>query len=268
MGMPDVVDSIVADMNTGSSVPPEDVPPEGVPPKTEGEETPPKKDGEETPPKKEGEETPPKEKSKDNSVIRLLRSKVRELDKQVRDLTRQMPAAKAPERDDFETDEDYINARVKFGIEQQVQQREVQEASAKAVARTTESVFATVRQEHPDFDDVRSNLLEADIRISDAHQEAFQQAVQGLPYGGELYYQLASDIEHTAEIAMLPPALFAAKLGEMHEKIRISKTTTKKTKAPPPIKPVGGGGSSSSVDFDKMSMEDYVKWREQQTRLE
>jgi hypothetical protein len=195
----------------------------------------------------EGEEAKPEEEKRpeeENSVIRQMRKTLRMQQKQIAEL-RQAQLVKtepAPVRDNYQSDAEYIQAEVSHQLKQ------VQNATPKA-PDVFESKFNETAKAHPDFNEIIHDTDHIDFG---ANAPVLKQAVETLSYGGEILYHLAKNPELAEELAILPPAAFAARLGDIHGDIRQSKTK-QVSRAPAPITPVSGAASKSDKSYDEIT---------------
>jgi hypothetical protein len=80
--------------------------------------------------------------------------------------------------------------------------------------------------------------------------------------GPDLAYHLASHPEELYRLSRLSPARQAAEAGKLAA--RIAAKPLGVSSAPPPVKPVRGANATASVDPEKMTMDEWVKWRRKQ----
>jgi hypothetical protein len=187
----------------------------------------------------------------DNSVIRHMRKQIRNLQKQLNEQRTAIPPAPEPKRDDFETDEAYIKAAVEHQVKAAVQPSKAPDLFVQR--------FESARKAHEDFDEALEDV--SHVMLSPEHQVSLRSAVEALQYGDELVYHLAKNPDTYEEMSILPPAAFAARLGEIHADIKRAKLTPKKpSTAPAPITPVTPAATPEK-DYDSMSMEEFEKTR-------
>lgn len=209
--------------------------------------------------------------------------------------------AKEPKREDFDDNEAYIAARVKFETAAQAKQdaeaRAKREASEKAareqedakkrgteaaekVAERFEAQQEAARAKHTDYDDVTSNqdiVLRPELALATLHSEQ----------GGELLYHFGKNPDVVERLNGLDQASMLKELGKIElaltqvsggqgagDQPRKSDGTFAKkdgdkpkgkevSSASAPIDPVGGSGEGAAVkDPSKMSMAEYVAARE------
>jgi hypothetical protein len=211
----------------------------------------------------EGEQAQTEEKQEDqkpeeeNSVIRQMRKQLRAQQKMISELrTQQMQRnpEPIPQRENFESDADYIKAEVAYQFNQ----------AQKAVPKTPdvfESKFEEAKKTHADFEEALQDIEH--VLFTPEAQMSIKQAVETLPYGSDVLYHIAKNPELAEELAILPPAAFAARLGDIHGDIRQSKTVKKITKAPAPITPVSAV-SKAEKSYDDMDQAEFVAMRRKQ----
>ena len=197
-------------------------------------------------------ETPAEEKKpeEENSVIRQMRKQMKMQAKQIAELRNQAQAQPepAPVREAFATDQDYIQAEVAHQIKQTVQ--------VPVVANGYDMKFEEAKKTHPDFEDALDDISHVRLPILETRQ-----AIETLQYGSEILYHLAKNPDLAEEISILPPAAYAAKLGELHADIRRAKTTKQVSKAPAPIAPVGGSAKVDKSYDDITDQTEFVARR-------
>lgn len=180
-----------------------------------------------------------------------------------------------PNADNFETQEEYIEALTEWKVERQIAKKEASqkvESQQKALeekAAKLQKEVAEFALEHEDFEDLLEDVN--DIPVSPAMQEAILESENG-PL---LMYELAKRPEEYERLnAMSGPRMaraigrFEAKYLEKGESSPRPKKTKMKTKpAPKPIQPVGGKASPSTKSPDEMSFKEFKAWREQNRRI-
>src|SRR5690348_5597058 len=115
--------------------------------------------------------------------------------------------------------------------------------------------LSEVRDRIPDFD---QTLLEA----RDLHIRAdLQELIRESPKGPLLAYYLARNLDRLDDLNRMPPVQAAREIGRLETRIRGPQPNVV-TKAPPPVSAPKGGTASPARDPSRMSMEDFVKWRD------
>jgi len=177
--------------------------------------------------------------------------------------TQQGSDAPAPEQ--FQSYEAYLEAKAEWKAEQKVQevlqrqQESSRQQSAQAQHRELQSAWEkrvdAAADVYDDFDEV---ALAPDVPVSDAMAEAIRRAEKG----ADVLYYLGKNREVAASLARLDPLSAAIRIGEIAA--TIARPAAKKTtNAPAPISPVGTRAAASK-DPDKMSTEEWMKWRGEQ----
>lgn len=180
----------------------------------------------------------------------------------------QTSASAEPQRDQFDSYEDFVTARAEYRAEAKAQaavkaelerfQRESKEAQARTAqeteARTVEREFLQRRAEaekrFPDFREV-VNDWEPKIPAEVAD------LIMRLPDGPSISYHLAKTPALEAQLRDAPAHMQAVILGEIRATL---KSATSETKAPPPGKPVSSK-SATTTDGDYTGNPDgYFEW--------
>lgn len=171
-------------------------------------------------------------------------------------------AKKAPKLDDFQTVEEYVAAMVNHNAELIVEKRlGERERSSKEQAQRDEQTklvekygkqLEEARQAYDDYDDVVDN---PDIAIS----EAMAKAIMRSSNGADIAYYLGKNPAEAERLVDLDPFTAAVEIGKISAKITRPSPKTATT-APAPIDPIGKRGSPN-VDPDKMSTDEWLKWR-------
>ena len=221
----------------------------------------------------EDEQAPEEENSegtkKSDSQKRRERSKARfeKLKASEEDATRRLESIRQaaagevePLRQHFTDPADYIAAKAAWNSSQtylkrdETTAREELETVARQRKAETEAVFqeqaSTARQVYPDWDQV---ALTAPI------SDEVADLILASEKGAEVAYHLGLNRQEAVRISQMPPMEQARAIGRLEAIVSTPKPKTKSS-APPPINPVSGG-SVGSRDPDKMSPQDYRKWR-------
>ena len=179
----------------------------------------------------------------------------------------EQPAPKAPKMEDYATVEAYIEAVTDFKASalinqkeaersQVSQQREAQNHQAK-LAEGYSKQADEARRVYDDFDDITDN---PDIIISDS----MAQAILRSNNGADIAYYLGKNPAEADRLLNLDPYSVAIEIGKISAKIvRPSPKTT--SSAPAPIEPVGAR-ATPTADPDKMSTDEWLKWRNTQIK--
>jgi hypothetical protein len=116
-------------------------------------------------------------------------------------------------------------------------------------------VYNEGKAAHADFDEAVQGLSML------APRREFFEAVTELPDAANVYYHLGKNLDEAARILRLPPVKMAVELAKLSSGAKPKPVS----RAPAPIQPVNGA-ARGEPDPDKMSIGDWVKWREKQIR--
>lgn len=161
----------------------------------------------------------------------------------------------APRREQFASDEQYLDAKVDWKLHQRDQhsaQQRFQEHSQR-LTHTTESIYAKA-QAQPGFDREAFDELPLTRPIVEALIES-DQAPQLMAY-------MATHPDDIERIAGMSPARQAAELGKLEAKLS-SKPQVKTSKAPDPITPIGSG-KTPVHDHESADMDAYLALRKKE----
>lgn len=210
----------------------------------------------------EGEETDPpaepeKPKRKDWRVDRIDT-----LTRQKADLQRKLDAALAvtgkPEGEETET------AGPKTYTEEEVDRRAAAKAEQAALTKACNDLFAKGVETHSDkFIAARDGLVAAFGDTLSARPD-FLEALTELPNGHEVFYSLANDLDHAAEVLALPSAKMGLRLAQLSAET--GKTKPRQVSgAPTPITPVRGTARAEmDIDDPDLPMEEFIRRRNKQ----
>lgn len=235
----------------------------------------------EQPPEEKKPEEPPIPKGVQKRIDRAVRqryeaeARAKMLEERLSALEqRQQPPPQARERDDseptidkFQNFDEYVAAKAEWiaarKIEQTLTEREKRAAAERETAerqKTAESWQQKLQKataEMPDFEDVISS---ADVPMT----PAMQQAIMESDIGPKLAYHLANNPDEAVKIAQMTPMRAIATLGRLEERLSAAPVKTASS-APEPITPVGQRATASK-DPDKMSTDEWLKWRREQIK--
>lgn len=166
----------------------------------------------------------------------------------------QSPVNDSPKRDQYATDEEWLDARDSWRDDRRDQavKAERQQQQAKTMAEKTESFYSEAEKiqgfDREAFDDLPlTQTIAAALVESDAP--------------AKLMAHMAAHPDEVARIAGLSPARQAAEIGKLEMKLA---SVPKVSSAPAPIKPIGSRGSATNSDPAKASMEEYMAIRKSQ----
>jgi len=200
-------------------------------------------------PEEEQPKTEDKKPEGDSSVIRSMRRQLKLQQKQISELRQlQVQPEPQPMRENFQNDSDYVKAEVAYQVKKI--------APTASIEDPFIAKFENAKKTHDDFDETAIDHVD----FAD-NAGALRKAVGTLQYGDELLYHLTKNPEEAEELSILPPEIFAVRLGEIHGDIRRSKVEKpKQSRAPAPITPVSG---NTKIDrsYDEMSQEEFEAQR-------
>ena len=120
------------------------------------------------------------------------------------------------------------------------------------------NVYSSGAEEFPDFDEKLGNF-----RHLGGLPAQVLEAVTEFPDAHKVLHALGSNMDEAMRIFSLPPVPMAVALAKLSAAPVKAKPVSN---APPPIKPIIGMPKAGEPDPDKMSMEDWYKWREDQVK--
>lgn len=172
--------------------------------------------------------------------------------------TPQQPPAQAqnegpPREDQFESYEDYEQARIEYAVEQRLRAAEAQRQQ-QTVLQTYEERAAKLREAKPDFDSVVNN---PSLRIS----ETMANVIRYSEGGPMVAYHLGTNPTEAARIAAMPDYLQAAELGRIEASLTTQAPPVNRTPPPPPPKTVSGISAGLNKAPEEMSMAEYIAAR-------
>jgi len=178
-----------------------------------------------------------------------------------------------PKREQFESYEDYVEARAAYKAEKRALEAVDKRLQAEAQRRQNESAQQTAREQqaqwnksleaarkkYDDFDDVTDN---EDIIVTPKMGEAIKDS----PIGPDLVYHLGKNPDEAHRIAALPAREQYAEMVLLERTVRDAKPAPKKaSNAPEPINPVGGNaGIQDETPSPKDSLDVWMKKRNKQ----
>lgn len=164
------------------------------------------------------------------------------------------PLGAKPDRDDFVTDDDFLEALADWKIDsrfaEQAQTREVQTLEAGFAARQAEAVQAI-----PDYLEVVGNST---VELTPHIQRAIMESDEG----PKLAYHLAQNPAVAERLFNMSDIQSVMELARIGERLKASPAKSP-SKAPAPISPLGGN-SRNVVNLANASMEEYIEARRAQ----
>jgi len=174
----------------------------------------------------------------------------------------QEATASAPKLENFASIEDYIDAMADHKATQKAEEvfrkRDAEQTASKQQAESSRvrdgftKQMDDARAAYDDFDDVVDN---PDLPIS----QAMAEAIMRTKGGADVAYYLGKNPAEAVRLANLDPFSAAVEIGRIAATV-VRPQARKASNAPPPIQPVGSR-ASPVTDPDKMSAEEWMKWR-------
>ncbi len=176
------------------------------------------------------------------------------------------PPPKKPSREDFDTTEEYLAALLEY------QTSLPEQKSTKTSSKQTSDTYTPP----PEWEE---QVEEAKERYSDFEQVALDpmlpvtkemaEVIVDSERGADVLYYLGKNRSEAARIASLSPTAQARELGKIEarlDELMPSRPKKSVTKAPEPIPPVGGDDVPTK-DPARMTMEEFMRWRDKQEGL-
>ena len=192
------------------------------------------------------------------------REKRLELEKKVQELEKQAPATDRPLSENYETEQEYLEALTDWKIEQKLtkkQEVETKESREQAELARAREIYVEVdkksaegRKKYTDYDEL---VLNDKLKITDAMLETVLEL--GAP--SEVLYYLGKHPDESAEIAGMSLIKATVALSKIDHKLT-TPTPRRTSSTPEPISPVRSTGAVE-VNPEKMSMKEFRAWRAQ-----
>lgn len=203
-----------------------------------------------------------RERAEYKAEAEFLRSQFQNQQKQAQSKTEGRPA-----RDQFESDEDYVDALTDWKLDQKlsgVKEELAQHQNQSQVQSSWVSKVNQARQDYPDYETVMEDAQ--DIPISKSTAEAMQSS----DLGADIAYYLAKNPDEAMRINSLSPIAAAREIGRIESYVEYEKDQAKKkapvSKAPAPIKPVKSSSGSGSKSLEDMTPAEYIAYRNKQDK--
>lgn len=182
-------------------------------------------------------------------------------------------AEAAPRREQFDTYEDFVEAKAEYKALQRVMdelgkrdtqaaeqtQKQTNERAQREFERATHARIEAGRKDYADFDAV----------INDAFEDGLIPAGSPLHYaliedeeGHKMAYHLAKNPDDAERIGALPERAMLRELGKLSVKLAGKPSANK----PPPIDPIGGRGNPGTALRDDIPIDEWMKRREAQLK--
>lgn len=217
-----------------------------------------------------GKDTPAErtfsQKELDEIVQKRLAKVERKAERERRELlqavTRQQPQPqqagekaepKAPRREDYKSEDDWLDARLNHRESVRGQQARAAETQRREMELgvKAEALYEKAESE-PGFDREEFDALPMTATMA--------MAVMDSDVATKLMAHLSSNPTEAARISKLPDARQAAELGKLEARLSASPKTSK---APEPVNPVGARGTTSQ-NLEKADYDTYLKMRAKQ----
>ena len=178
----------------------------------------------------------------------------------------------APKREQFDTYEDFVEAKAEYKALQRVMD-ELGKRDSKAAEQTQKQTNERAQREfekatHARIEAGRKDFADFDAVIKDAFEDGLIPAGSPLHYalieddeGHKLAYHLSKNPDDAERIGALPERAMLRELGKLSAKL--AKPAANK---PPPIDPIGGRGNPGTALRDDLPMDEWVKRREAQVK--
>lgn len=166
-----------------------------------------------------------------------------------------------PQREQYETFEQYLEAKADYQVTQKVKEIE-QKAERSKAEREVVQRETTWKQKldaaATKFDDFEDVVFSDDLAITDVMGEAIKDS----DVGPEVAYYLGKNASEAKRIASLSPVAQVREIGKIEAQLN-SKPARQASKAPAPIEPVGSGKASPG-NPESMSQAEYEALRKKQ----
>lgn len=190
---------------------------------------------------------------------------VEEAERRGRESAQQPQTDAQPKREDFDSLEDYLDAKADWKVEQKLRERDAKAQATERQRETRTQVeqndrawqerAAKAGERYADFEDVVFG--NEDLEISPAMAAAIKVTENGV----DIAYHLGKNPAEASRIAKLDPVAQVWELG----KLSATLNTKPVSKAPPPVEPVKAGRSASNDLYDpNLSTEQFIKLRNKQ----
>ncbi|MFA5377102.1 MAG: hypothetical protein WC455_15230 [Dehalococcoidia bacterium] len=185
----------------------------------------------------------------------------------------EQPAPNRPKPEDFKSDEEYLEALTDYKVEAKLREQDTKRAEAakaqdvQGLQSWTSAMMAEGVSQFSDFEEIVTDPI---VPLT----QGILQAVRGakdIPHA-EIIYYLGKNIRETAKISRLGPEAMNREIGAIADRIAADKAKAEEpqpeprpqkriSNAPPPINPVRGASTGVMKDPEKMSHEEFRKWR-------
>ena len=194
-----------------------------------------------------------------------FKAKADYLEQQVQAKKAETAVTGRPARDQFGSDEDYVDALTTWkvdqklsGVKEQLSQHQMQsQAQASWVSKINQA-----RAEYSDYDRIMEDAQDIPI------EPAVAEAIQSSEIGGDVAYYLAKHPEEAIRINSLSPMSAAREIGRIESYVEYEKGQKAKkppvSKAPAPIQPVKASSAPGTKSLEDMTPAEYMAFRNKQ----
>lgn len=220
----------------------------------------------------------------DEKVQRRVAKAERKAQSEIAELRREMESLKSkpaqdvsqsegkePQRSEFSSYEDYVEAKALYKTEQRIEQRlkaerdaregeqkkVKQEESSKAFRAKVEGLVEKGNEKYADFDAVVNDAVEDGLIAIDS---ALYHGLVESDLGHEIAYWLAKNPADAKRIAGLSAYRQVAEIGKLEDKL------ASKPKGRETMDPISSRGNSNGGLSDNLSMDAWIKARNKQIR--
>lgn len=176
------------------------------------------------------------------------------LETQTENVSRMTKTDTAPKIEDFETMDEYLDARDTFREPKKEQPQEAQDYSAR------DDLIETGTDKYSDFEDV---VFSQDVRITAGMADAIFE-IDDLNLQADVAYFLGQNPKESAKIAKLSERRQVAEIAKLEMKVSKAPAKKQASKAPAPIKPIGGAKTTSDGFVEGESYSSFLKKRNKQ----
>mgnify|MGYP001293251892 CR=1 FL=1 len=197
-------------------------------------------------------------------------------------LERPGPAAVKPKLEDYDSEEEYLEAVTDWkiaGLRTELETKAHTDAAAAVRAREEQTIAqqyldreAPVRQAHPDYDEV---ITTSTAEVSEEMQDAMLRS----EVGPAIAYHLGKHPDEAARLMALTVGGMLKEMGRLEERLSGGAGSSGAapsgiaaraaavpgvTRAPRPIVPATQGAVRATKTVDDMTLAEYKEWRKQQ----
>lgn len=145
-----------------------------------------------------------------------------------------------------------------------VRQERAEELASEAHFRQQEAQASRGAMFQDRLAAVKETIPDIDVVVNDPSlpvSEIGARFITESDKGPQVAYWLAQNRAEAARIARLDPLAQAFELGRIETRISAAPSSRKVSSAPAPVPRVGGGANTGAKDPARMSMSEYVEWR-------